>query len=365
MPRILIIEDGKEEREALQHLLKVESYDVEVVATAEQGLSLEQQQHFDLVVTDFHLPDGRCGLEVIDALHKKDPLLPVILITGHHTSDRAIEATLLGAYDYIAKPVDPPAFLQKIEKALKSRFRRVEICETIPDTSEEKDVIIGTSDAMIDVYKEIGRVSAKPVDVLIRGETGTGKEIVARILHQKSKRETFIAVNCAAIPENLLESEFFGHEPGAFTDAKTRRIGKFEAANKGSIFLDEIGDMNPVLQQKLLRVLQDKTIYRVGGREPIAVDVRVIAATHRDLKSAIDEKQFRQDLYYRLSDAVIFLPPLRERRGDIPLLARYFVRKYGPELGAPRPGISPDALEYLSAPDQIWPGNVRELQNVI
>jgi DNA-binding NtrC family response regulator len=228
-----------------------------------------------------------------------------------------------------------------------------------------REVLIGQSPAMQAIYKEIGRVASKPVNVLIRGETGTGKELIARALYQHSERAAapFIAINCAAIPETLLESELFGHERGAFTGAESRRIGRFEQADHGTIFLDEIGDMTPGTQVKLMRVLQEKCVQRLGGKETIQVDVRVVAATHRDLETAIRQKQFREDLYYRLSVVVITLPPLRSRREDIPDLVRYFLEKYGPELGNPEPSILPEAMDFLQA--QSWPGNVRELENVV
>ena len=215
------------------------------------------------------------------------------------------------------------------------------------------------------IYKEIGRVASKPVNVLIRGETGTGKELIARALYQHSDRANapFIAINCAAIPETLLESELFGHERGAFTGAEGRRIGRFEQANHGTIFLDEIGDMSAPMQVKLLRVLQEKTLQRLGGREAVTVDVRVVAAMNRDLETAIREKQFREDLYYRLSVVVITLPPLRLRQKDIPALVHYFLQKHGPELGNPAPSIHPEAIEFLAM--QAWSGNVRELENVM
>jgi DNA-binding NtrC family response regulator len=228
-----------------------------------------------------------------------------------------------------------------------------------------RDAMIGRSSAMQQIYKEIGRIASKPVSVLIRGETGTGKELIARALYQHSNRANapFIAINCAAIPETLLESELFGHERGAFTGAESRRVGRFEQADGGTILLDEIGDMSPGTQVKLMRVLQERTIQRLGGRDSISVNVRVVAATHRDLEAAIRQKQFREDLYYRLSVVVITLPPLRERREDIPDLITYFLQKYGPELGSDHPSIHPEAVEYLRA--QSWPGNVRELENVV
>jgi len=231
--------------------------------------------------------------------------------------------------------------------------------------SATRDAIVGQSRTMQAIYKEVGRVATKPVTVLIRGETGTGKELIARAIYQHSERanEPFVAVNCAAIPETLLESELFGHERGAFTGADSRRIGRFEQANRGTLFLDEIGDLNPGTQAKLLRVLQEKNFHRLGGKETIAVDVRVIAATHCDLERAIQERKFREDLFFRLSVVVITLPPLRERKEDIPELVRYFLQKYGSELGTGQPSIQPEALQFLQA--QYWPGNVRELENAV
>jgi DNA-binding NtrC family response regulator len=228
-----------------------------------------------------------------------------------------------------------------------------------------RDAIVGSSRAMQSIYKEIGRIASKPVGVLIRGETGTGKELIARAIYQHSDRSNapFVAINCAAIPETLLESELFGHERGAFTGAESRRVGRFEQADHGTIFLDEIGDMKPGTQVKLMRVLQEKCLQRLGGKETIPVDVRVIAATHRDLEAAIQERLFREDLYYRISIVVIHLPPLRERREDIPALANFFLHKYAADFGVKNPAIHPDAVEFLQA--QSWPGNVRELENVI
>jgi DNA-binding NtrC family response regulator len=228
-----------------------------------------------------------------------------------------------------------------------------------------RDAIIGNSRSMQEIYKEIGRVAAKPVTVLIRGETGTGKELIARALYQHSERaaEAFVAVNCAAIPETLLESELFGHERGAFTGADVRRIGRFEQADQGTIFLDEIGDMSLNTQAKFLRVLQEKCIERLGGKESIPIDVRVIAATHRDLETALREKRFREDLFYRLNVVQVVLPPLRQRAEDIPSLVKYFLQKYGAELGVDSPAIQPEAIAFLC--EQPWPGNIRQLENVV
>jgi DNA-binding NtrC family response regulator len=257
-----------------------------------------------------------------------------------------------------------PALLDLVRKATDSNRLMSEPVE-LGGATPSRDALVGQSPAMQAIYKEIGRVASKPVNVLIRGETGTGKELIARAIYQHSDRakSPFVAINCAAIPETLLESELFGHERGAFTGAEERRIGRFEQANHGTIFLDEIGDMTLGTQVKLMRVLQEKTLQRLGGKETISVDVRVVAATHHDLETAIRNKQFREDLYYRLSVMVIALPPLRQRKEDIPELVRYFLQKHGPELGNSKPSIHADAMSFLQSHN--WPGNVRELENVV
>ena len=327
------------------------------------GLACAQEQIFDVVVTDFKLP-GLSGLELVRRLHAVKPRLPIILMTAHGTTEIAIEATKLGAFDYLLKPFEMEELLDLMAKAVASS-RLMSEPVILGGSQSAREAIIGNSKAMQEIYKEIGRVAARPVTVLIRGETGTGKELIARALYQHSDRvaEPFVAVNCAAIPETLLESELFGHERGAFTGADTRRIGRFEQADKGTIFLDEIGDLALNTQAKLLRVLQEKTIQRLGGKETISINVRVIAATHRDLESAIREKLFREDLFYRLNVVQIQLPPLRQRSEDIPSLVNYFLRKYAVELGVESPAIQPEAVDFLR--DQSWPGNIRELENVV
>jgi DNA-binding NtrC family response regulator len=305
---------------------------------------------------------GLSGLEVIRRLHVSDPRLPVILVTAFGTTDAAIEAMKYGAYDYLLKPFDVPQLLDLIRKAGTSH--RLMSDPVILGEGAGRTALVGKGPAMQAIYKEIGRVASKPVNVLIRGETGTGKELIARALYQHSDRAgaPFVAVNCAAIPETLLESELFGHERGAFTGAEARRIGRFEQADRGTLFLDEIGDMTPATQIKLVRVLQEKCVQRIGGKDTTPVDVRVIAATHRELESAIRQKQFREDLYYRLSVVEIMLPPLRSRREDIPDLVHHFLQKHGPDLGNAEPSIAAAALDFLQS--QGWPGNVRELENV-
>jgi nitrogen regulation protein NR(I) len=361
--KILLIEDDPGIRDTLQRILVEEGHEVAVEERGDQGLARAAEDPFNVVISDVRLP-GLDGLELVRQLHTARPRLPIILITAFGTTDTAIQATKLGAYDYVLKPFDIPEILTLVGKAAKSN-RLMSQPVNLGGPGAGRDALVGQSPAMQGIYKEIGRVASKPVSVLIRGETGTGKELIARAIYQHSDRANapFVAINCAAIPETLLESELFGHERGAFTGADARRLGRFEQAHHGTIFLDEIGDMTLGTQVKLLRVLQEKCIQRLGGKESIAVDVRVVAATHRDLETAIREKQFREDLYYRLSVVVITLPPLRNRREDIPDLVRYFLQKYGREMGNDNASIHTDALEFLQA--QSWPGNVRELENVV
>jgi len=373
MAKVLIIEDDQTVVDSLQNVLSSQGHNVIIATDPDEGLSRAQAKHFDLVITDLNWPDEQGknspkGFELIEKLHEAKPHLPIILMTSDDETDTTIiRATKLGAYDYIPKPIlDWPHLLELVARAAESRA--AESQHTPPEVIEKgkaKDAIIGKCRAMQEVFKQIGLYARKPVTVLIRGETGTGKELVARALYRNSERveQPFVVVNCAAIPEALLESELFGHEQGAFTGAIAKRIGRFEQAHKGTIFLDEIGDMSPSTQVKLLRVLQEKTIQRVGGRETVNVDVRVIAATHRDLEQEIQEKKFREDLYYRLNVALIFLPPLRERAEDIPELIKYFMRRHGPDLGSPNPTIDPEAMQHLCR--QSWPGNVRELENIL
>jgi DNA-binding NtrC family response regulator len=347
----------------LRRVLAEEGRQVEVETRADTGLRRALVESFDVVITDMKLPGGN-GLKLVGELHAAKPRLPIILITAHGTTETAIEATKSGAYDYLVKPFEMLELIELVERAVASSRLMTERVE-LGAAGDARNALVGNSRAMQSIYKEIGRIASKPVNVLIRGETGTGKELIARAIYQHSDRAKapFIAINCAAIPETLLESELFGHERGAFTGAETRRIGRFEQANHGTIFLDEIGDMTPGTQVKLLRVLQEKSLQRLGDKENIPVDVRVIAATHRNLETAIQQKQFREDLYYRLSVVVIGLPPLRERKEDIPELVRFFVRKYAKEFEVDNPSIANDALEFLCG--QTWPGNVRELENIV
>jgi DNA-binding NtrC family response regulator len=378
MARVLIIDDDKSVPKFLQMALETVGNNVEVTADPDEGLARAIREEFDVVVTDLHWGRGRPrvgpngpgpekGLQLIEKLHEAKPALPVILMTAFPAMNTTIAATKRGAYDYVTKPgneQEMDEFIKMIRKAAESK--RID-----PLTGEAEEsgrgpvTLIGKSAAMQLVLKQIGRAAAKPVSVLVRGETGTGKELVARALHNHSGRKDkpFIIVNCANFQESLLESELFGHETGAFTGASSRRIGRFEQANGGTIFLDEIGDVALGVQAKLLRVLQDKTIQRVGGKESFQVDVRVIAATHRDLESAVEGRTFRLDLYYRLNDVVIHLPPLRERKEDIPELAAFFLQQHATELGATGSAFDAEALRFLQR--HSWPGNVRELRNAV
>src|SRR5262245_27482757 len=360
---ILLIEDDRSTASALQKVLQDEGYAVTVAARGDAGLREASQRPCDLVITDLKLP-GMSGMELIAQLHAAKPKLPIIMMTAHGTTETAIEAMKLGACEYLVKPFEADELLDLAASAVASARRMSETVEIGENHSAER-AIIGNSRVMQNIYKEIGRVAATPVTVLIRGATGTGKELVARAIYQHSDRadKPFIAVNCAAIPETLLESELFGHERGSFTGAHARRIGRFEQAQGGTILLDEIGDLSSNTQAKLLRVLQEKCIHRLGGDELIPVDVRMLAATHRDLDAAIQEKEFREDLFYRLSVVTIALPPLCERAEDIPDLVRFFIRLYAKDLGVENPSIQPDAIGWLQS--HKWPGNVRELENVI
>jgi nitrogen regulation protein NR(I) len=361
--KILLVDDDPGIVDTLSRVLIDEGYEVAVENRGDAGFTRAASEPFNTVITDLKMP-GLSGLELVRQLHAARPRLPIILITAFGTTQTAIEATKYGAYDYLLKPFEIPQLLNLIQRAVNSN-RLMSEPVTLGEPGAARDAIVGQSPAMQSIYKEIGRLAAKPVNVLIRGETGTGKELMARAIYQNSDRANapFVAINCAAIPETLLESELFGHERGAFTGATGQRIGRFEQAGQGTLFLDEIGDLTPGTQAKLLRVLQERCIQRLGGRETIPVDARVLAATHHDLESAIREKRFREDLYYRLNVVAITLPALRQRKEDIPALVRYFLTKYGPELGNPSPSIHAGAMEFLQS--HSWPGNVRELENAI
>jgi DNA-binding NtrC family response regulator len=319
----------------------------------------------DLVILDVRLPD-MSGLEVLAQIRKREPRLPVIIMTAQGTMSTAIEATGLGAFDYHLKPFDPEEMLRIVSRALEAgRLMQQPVELGPPENDGAGDAIVGASPPMQELFKAIGRVAATDATILLRGERGTGKELVARAIYQFSKRNRLPmhVVNCVAIPETLLEGELFGYERGAFTGAQARRIGKFEQARGGTIFLDEIGDLSMEMQAKLLRVLQERTIERLGGNETLSIDVRILAATNRDLESAIAAGKFREDLYDRLNVVTIRLPPLRERPGDVPKLVTYFTSRFARQLGFEPPIFSDEALELLL--NYQWPGNVRELEHCI
>src|SRR6516162_7600429 len=339
---------------------------VEVAATAAEGLERIRAGPPDVVLLDLLLPD-QSGLEVYQQVRKIDARIPVIFVTMAKTADAAIEAMKQGAYDYLFKPLDLHQLRRVVGEALEVA-RRMREPTVLAETAADPDLdgaILGSCPAMREVYKAIGRVAAQGVPVLITGESGTGKELVARAIYQHGPRgkAPFLALNCAAIPEQLLESELFGHEKGAFTGADRRRIGKFEQVSGGTLFLDEVGDMPLALQAKMLRLLQEQAFERVGGNETIRTDVRLIAATHRDLATHSAEGKFRPDLYYRLGVFTIHLPTLRERSDDLPLLVRYFLRRFSRALGREVQQVAPEALQRLRS--YPWPGNVRELQSVL
>ncbi|MFH1489392.1 MAG: sigma-54 dependent transcriptional regulator [Pseudomonadota bacterium] len=365
MSQILIIDDDDQLRKSFQKLLEEEAYTVESAPSGEIGLNCLRAKVPDVVILDMRLP-GMNGLETFKAIHEMEPKLPVIIMTAYGTTETAIEATKRGAFDYILKPFDVPAMLSVIEKAVEaSRFMRSPVDMNALPERASREAIVGRSNLMQEVYKDIGRVSATDATVLIRGDSGTGKELVARAIYQHSLRSgnPFHVINCVAIPENLLESELFGYEKGAFTGAVHRRVGKVEQANRGTIFLDEIGDMPFSIQAKILRLLQERSIERLGGRDTIPVDVRIIAGTNRNLETALEDGRFREDLYYRLKVVTIWLPPLRERPGDISLLTEYFIARYALEMKMDNPGITKEAGAILE--NYTWPGNVRELANTI
>jgi two-component system response regulator AtoC len=374
MPRILVADDDTAIRGMLREFLEDEGYDVTEADNGTaviEALAANRADKPELVIMDVVMPD-KDGLQVLREIGASGPareakLLPVLVMTAYGGSNVAIEAIQLGAYDYITKPFDLDHVLIAVQRFFERQALDKQVIElsTRLGTRDPNEVMIGNSAAMQEVYKTIGRVARSDATVLITGETGTGKELVASILHRSSSysRGTLVKVNCAALPETLLESELFGHEKGSFTGALAQRKGRFEMANKGTIFLDEVGEMTLSTQKKLLRVLQEREFERVGGSISVKVDVRVISATNKILQMEIGEGRFREDLYYRLNVISIFLPPLRDRRDDIPLLVEHFLDKhrYQPNSGPAR--ISQGAMSRLM--DYDWPGNVRELENMI
>ncbi len=366
MPKLLIVDDEPNVRYSLQQILQSDVLHVVTAETARQGIEAVRSQSPDAVLLDVRLPD-MSGLDAFNDIHEFEPRLPVIIMTAHGTTDTAIEAMKRGAFEYLLKPFDLRNLRAVVARALElSRLARVPaLIEGQEESDATADLIVGRSPAMQEVYKAIGRVAASDVNVLLLGESGAGKELVARAIYQHSRRSQrpFLAINCAAIPETLLESELFGHERGSFTGADRRRIGKFEQASGGTIFLDEIGDMSGATQAKVLRLLQDQRFERVGGNETIQTDTRVIAATNQDLEELVAAGRFRRDLYYRLKVYTIQIPPLRERLDDLPLLVEHFIKLFNREVGKQLRRAASETIELLRR--HLWPGNVRELQATI
>jgi DNA-binding NtrC family response regulator len=366
MKKILIVDDEDSVRYSFRKLFRDPEYTVLEAANGREGLTVFSREKPDLVLLDIEMP-VLGGIEAIQRMKKMAPEIPVLIITAFGTTERVIAAMKYGAYDYLEKPFDVPRLKMIVKEALAmedvSRGELVVGPES--DHPDVADRIVGNSFPIKEVYKMIGRVAASDVSVLLVGESGTGKELVAKAIHKFSNRadKPFLTINCAAIPDSLLESELFGYEKGAFTDAKTSREGKFETADHGTLFLDEIGDMSLTLQAKLLRVLQEGTFERLGSSRSIHADVRVVAATNKNLEAAIQSKDFREDLYYRLKVITITLPPLRMRPDDIPLLVRYFLAKHGHLLHKPGVTLPQETMDKLMS--YHWPGNIRELENMI
>ncbi len=366
MPTLLVVDDEP----SILHFFRRAFQEPEIILltalSASEGVDKVMRERPDVVILDLNLPD-ESGLDAFRRIHRIDAKIPVIFITGHGTTAAAIEAMRLGAYEYLLKPLELDQLCDVVGRAFEiSRLMHVPaVIAEDEQKTEDADSLIGRCPAMQEVYKAIGRVAPQNVTVLILGESGTGKELVARALYHYSDRSQgpFLAINCAAIPENLLESELFGHEKGAFTGADRRRIGKFEQCSGGTLFLDEIGDMTPLTQTKILRVLQQQEFERVGGNESVRTDVRLLAATNRDLERLVAQGKFRGDLFYRLNVYTIKLPPLRERGDDLNILAEHFRQRFGEELKKDVRAIAAETLELLRR--YPWPGNVRELQSVV
>lgn len=364
MQTILIVDDDKSIRYSLKRMLEG-SFAILTAQNGEEALQQIRLNSPDLILMDIKMP-GRTGIDVLKEIKQIDPKILVVLMTAYGTTETAIEAMKHGAFDYIVKPFPIPQMKELVDRAISLRKLMKEWVTYDQGEDEGKEErIIGASPKMQEIYKLVGQISQSDITVLLRGESGTGKELLARAIYHHSLRsnQTFLPINCAAIPDTLLESELFGHEKGAFTGAISRRIGKLEQCQGGTIFLDEIGDMSLPTQAKLLRILQEKTFERLGGMETLKVDVRFIVATNKDLETAITSGQFREDLYYRLNVVSITVPPLRERREDIPELVSYFLKRFNRELKKRVGGISPGAMKEILAYG--WPGNVRQLENVL
>src|SRR3974377_1560077 len=360
MSRVLLIDDEADVQYSFQRIFDSPEIELTTASSGEEGLRLIPKLKPDLVIMDVRM-GGMTGLETLRRIRQMDSKLLVILMTAYGTTQTAIEAMKLGAYDYLLKPFDVPRLQEIVTNALKAArdMKQVVSYQPLLETEDYELGIVGRSEPMQQVFKLIGQLAASDATALITGESGTGKELVARALstHSNETQQAFLAVNCAAIPEQLLESELFGHERGAFTGATMQRIGKFEQCNRGTLFLDEIGHMTPATQTKILRVLQSGTFERVGGNQPIKVDVRIIAATNKPLEQAVAARQFREDLFYRLNVVRVHIPPLRERREDIRLLVNYFLKKFARDEERTPKSITSSVIKALEG--YHWPGNVR------
>jgi DNA-binding NtrC family response regulator len=366
-PRVLIVDDEPDVIRGFERILAAEPFEILSAGSGDEAIRVCREQRPEVVVTDLRMP-GVNGLQTLRELRKIDPRILVILMTAYGTTQTVIEAMKAGAYEYVQKPFKIDRIREVVRGAVKAaaQMRQVVTYQPLLQEEEHTTGVIGKSEVMQEVFKKIGQVTETDATVLITGESGTGKELVARAIYHHSRRSNrpFLAVNCAAIPEALLESELFGHERGAFTGAVARRPGKFEAANEGTLFLDEIGDMSPAIQAKILRVLQNGEFERLGSNVPIRVNVRLLAATNRDLEAMVRTGEFRPDLFYRLNVVRIHLPALRERTEDIPLLVEYFARKYQDEVGRGRE-IKFSAATLQRLQEHPWPGNIRELENCL
>ena len=360
---ILIVDDEKEIRSSLSGVLEDEGYDTLSASNGEEALGMVQADGVDLILLDLMLPDIS-GVEVLRKVKETRPEIPVIMISGHASIETAVESTKLGAYHFIEKSTYPETMLLTIKRALERQQLEQENV-VLRSRESRKYAMVGESPPMLRLYDQISKAAPSRGRVLITGENGAGKELVARAIHHQSDRSSgpFVEVNCAAIPQELIESELFGHEKGSFTGAGRRQVGKFELANDGTLFLDEIGDMSLAAQSKVLRALEEEEIQRIGGTRTIKLDVRVIAATNKELEKEIGEGKFRQDLFYRLNVLPIVAPPLRDRKADLPLLVQHFVRQFCEENGKPIKQMWADGISALE--DHDWPGNVRELRNIV
>ncbi len=366
MEKVLIVEDKESMAQMLKETLTLEGYEVAIAKDGAEGIKKIRDSKIDIVLTDLKLPK-KDGIEVLKASKEENPLIPVIVMTAFGTIETAVTAMKLGAYDFITKPLDTDHLVILIKRSLENQRLITENILLKDELSYQQGMptIIGKSPLMQEVAGNIQKVAQAKTSVLLLGESGTGKEIFARAIHFLSPRKEhpFVPINCAAIPRELLESELFGHEKGAFTGADNRKLGKFELADKGTIFLDEICELDMSLQSKLLRTLQEGEVERVGGSKPVKVDVRIIAATNKNIEAEVTEGAFREDLYYRLSVFPVTIPPLRERKDDIPSLVEHFMAKYSAEMKIAQKNISSDTMDTLK--NYLWKGNVRELENVI